>query len=218
MTRLKGAFTIKAQLADIKNPPVWRRIRINGTATFEDLHNALQEAFGWLDYHLHVFEERDAEPDTSAGLQIGPYYLADDEWSDLYGKPPEDEAETRLDAILPHYPRHLDYLYDFGDDWYHHLTGEAWQATPVRGAKYEILERHGAAPPEDCGGPWRFSQLRDCLAQAKKEGVNLETYDPSDLRCDLDYAVAALGSNFNPRNSNWAPDWYREVREPETED
>lgn len=47
MTRLQGAFTIKAQLADIKNPPVWRRVRINGTATFADLHRALQEAFGW---------------------------------------------------------------------------------------------------------------------------------------------------------------------------
>lgn len=47
---------------------------------------------------------------------------------------------------------------------------------------------------------------------------DLEAYDPSDLRCDLDYAVANLGSDFNPRNANWAPDWYRDIKEPETED
>lgn len=218
MTRLKGAFTIKAQLADIKNPPVWRHIRINGTATFADLHQALQEAFGWLDYHLHSFQERDtATFDSADGLHIEPRFQQ--EYESVYSSPAKDEETVQLDQMLPYYPRHLDYEYDFGDSWIHHLTVEAWHAGTVKngGKVYEIVDGNGAAPPEDCGGPYRFCELRDCLAKAKKEGVDLGAYDPSDLRTDLDYAVAAQGSNFNPRDVNRAPDWYRDYAEPDIE-
>ena len=40
-----GVFTIKAQLKGITKPPVWRRIRIVGGASFGQLHEALQAAF-----------------------------------------------------------------------------------------------------------------------------------------------------------------------------
>src|SRR2546428_8413420 len=36
-------------------PPVWRRIQVPETYNFWDLHVALQDAMGLLDYHLHVF-------------------------------------------------------------------------------------------------------------------------------------------------------------------
>lgn len=39
-----GVFTIKAQLKGITKPPVWRRIRIVGGASFGQLHEALQAA------------------------------------------------------------------------------------------------------------------------------------------------------------------------------
>lgn len=50
-----GVFTIKAQLKGITKPPVWRRIRIVGGASFGQLHEALQAAFEWEGHHLHVF-------------------------------------------------------------------------------------------------------------------------------------------------------------------
>ena len=37
-------------------PPVWRRIIVPETATFHQLHEMIQEAFGWSGYHLHEFE------------------------------------------------------------------------------------------------------------------------------------------------------------------
>lgn len=36
-------------------PPIWREIEVPGSYTFWDLHVAIQDAMGWLDYHLHVF-------------------------------------------------------------------------------------------------------------------------------------------------------------------
>jgi hypothetical protein len=36
-------------------PPIWRRIQVPETYSFWDLHVALQDSMGWLDYHLHRF-------------------------------------------------------------------------------------------------------------------------------------------------------------------
>jgi len=43
-------------------PPIWRRIQVPETYSFWDLHVALQDAMGWLDYHLHVFRVAGLEP------------------------------------------------------------------------------------------------------------------------------------------------------------
>jgi hypothetical protein len=55
-------------------PPVWRRIRVPSSYSFWDLHVAIQDAMGWLDYHLHLFQVRN--PETGALEQIG---IPDDE-------------------------------------------------------------------------------------------------------------------------------------------
>ncbi len=50
-------------------PPIWRRIQVPETYSFWDLHVALQDAMGWLDYHLHVF--RVARPGAVEVEHIG---------------------------------------------------------------------------------------------------------------------------------------------------
>ena len=50
-------------------PPIWRRIQVPETYSFWDLHVALQDAMGWLDYHLHLF--RVTKPVTGEVVQIG---------------------------------------------------------------------------------------------------------------------------------------------------
>ncbi|MCI0336789.1 MAG: plasmid pRiA4b ORF-3 family protein [Acidobacteria bacterium] len=34
---------------------IWRRFLIRSDSTLTDLHNTLQIAFGWCDFHLHRF-------------------------------------------------------------------------------------------------------------------------------------------------------------------
>jgi hypothetical protein len=45
----------KIELNDI-TPLIWRRIQVPSEYNFWDLHVAIQDAMGWLDYHLHHFE------------------------------------------------------------------------------------------------------------------------------------------------------------------
>lgn len=50
-------------------PLVWRRVQVPEDYSFWDLHVAIQDAMGWLDYHLHEFTVID--PDTSSGIRLG---------------------------------------------------------------------------------------------------------------------------------------------------
>jgi len=45
----------KIELVDIF-PSIWRRIQVPSYYNFWDLHVAIQDSMGWLDYHLHHFE------------------------------------------------------------------------------------------------------------------------------------------------------------------
>ncbi|MER6946790.1 plasmid pRiA4b ORF-3 family protein [Nonomuraea sp. NPDC000554] len=45
---------LKVTLRDV-HPPVWRRIHVPSTAGLLDLHNVVQIAMGWQNYHLHLF-------------------------------------------------------------------------------------------------------------------------------------------------------------------
>src|SRR5258708_13124723 len=50
----------KISLRDI-SPAIWRQIQVSESYTFWDLHVAIQDSMGWLDYHLHAFRFPKAE-------------------------------------------------------------------------------------------------------------------------------------------------------------
>ena len=50
----KRIYQFKIELEGI-TPTIWRRIQIPEGYSFWDLHVAIQDAMGWLDYHLHLF-------------------------------------------------------------------------------------------------------------------------------------------------------------------
>ena len=58
----------KVSLRDI-SPAIWRRIKVPESYTFWDLHVAIQDSMGWLDYHLHAF--RFPEADGKRTVEIG---------------------------------------------------------------------------------------------------------------------------------------------------
>lgn len=51
-------YTLHIQLEPLNfNPPVWRRLRVNGDCTLRKLHHFIQAAFGWHSSHLHEFSD-----------------------------------------------------------------------------------------------------------------------------------------------------------------
>lgn len=157
-TKSENTFQFKIQLKNISKPTVWRRLLMPADATFKDFHDAIQIAFGWENSHLFAFS-----PD---GYQSSPQIELESD-DDSFSNYEKLNAETlTLDEIFTHEKQTYSYIYDFGDDWDHKITLEKIipdQKTSIP----KIIKAQGACPPEDCGGPWGYENLKEILADKK---------------------------------------------------
>jgi len=188
MSRQRQAYQFKVTLKGVA-PPVWRRIQVPATYSFWDLHVAIQDAMGWLDYHLHAF--RIPHADSKEALEIG---IPDE---DAFGDDPDFlpgcEFPVARHFLVP--GESCLYTYDFGDDWEHEIVFE--QAVPrEKGGKYpRCIAGEQACPPEDCGGPWGYEEFLDAIDDPEHEEhesmlrwvggkFDAEVFDPRRVRFD----------------------------------
>jgi hypothetical protein len=109
----KQIFQFKVTLKGVK-PPIWRRIQVPGSYSFWDLHVAIQDAMGWLDYHLHEFRLNDRDGRVlSLGIPEGEF---DNEIQPGW----QFQIAEYLNLVHPT----CVYVYDFGDDWRHQVALE----------------------------------------------------------------------------------------------
>ena len=142
------------------DPLVWRRIQVPDTYSFWDLHVAIQDAMGWLDYHLHEFRVPDAAGRRLVAIGIP---SSDDV--------PRDRPKAGWLVPLANYfetgirPPGL-YTYDFGDDW-HHVVAYEGATLPEPGLEYpRCVGGARRCPPEDCGGASGYAEFLAIIADA----------------------------------------------------
>jgi hypothetical protein len=142
-------YQIKVSLKNT-HPPVWRRILVPDNTTLLKLHDILQIAMGWKDYHLHIF--------TIDGMFYGD--PTDFDFDDLETF---DEARFKLKQVITRKGQRLSYQYDFGDNWDHSLLVEKI-LPPEKGVRYPIcLKGKRACPPEDVGGVWGYHSFLEAI-------------------------------------------------------
>ena len=175
-------YQFKVTLQEIE-PPIWRRLQVPARPSFWDLHVALQNAMGWLDYHLHAF--RLHRPPQRKMIEIG---IPDDGESD--------------DEVLPGWTMPICdiftepgqtalYLYDFGDGWQHEVLLEGI-LLKEKGVTYpRCLAGERACPPEDCGSVPGYYRVVDIIRNPRHDeypetmtwlkghAKNYDPYDPS---------------------------------------
>jgi len=155
-------FQFKITMKDI-DPPIWRRILVPEKYSFWDLHVAVQDAMGWLDYHLHLF-------------RLG-YKREND--VDLIGIPDDDPFEGEPETLpgweipISDFFRELgkvaEYEYDFGDGWQHEVLFEG-MLLKEKNKKYpKCIGGERACPPEDCGGVGGYYRLLEIFADSSNE-------------------------------------------------
>lgn len=147
------AITVKVKLEGIKNPPCWRRIALPNKATFRDLHEAIQSAFGWESYHLWCFHPTEWMGDSWSVEEEDPearFYESD------YKGPKLSPKLRLLDVPLP---LKFFYTYDWGDQWVHSITVESYDMAELKALP--VLTRKGEAPEEDSAGPEHWMWLRE---------------------------------------------------------
>lgn len=141
-------FQLKVTLRGIK-PPIWRRVLVDGSATLDEVHDVIQAAFGWWDYHLHEF-------------RIGgrDYGVPEPDWDMTRVL---DETRYRLDKLAGVGDK-FRYVYDFGDDWDHDIVVEKVLARSDVDAVPACVTGKRACPPEDCGGTWGYEEYLAAVA------------------------------------------------------
>ncbi len=138
---------IKVKLLGVAKPPVWRRLQVRADTRLDELHEVIQAALGWGNYHMHVFsfgEEEFGVPDSELGLR--------------------DERRVTLGELIAGVGERFRYTYDFGDDWQHEIVVEELLDADPEVHYPALVAAKGACPPEDCGGPWGYANLRQILA------------------------------------------------------
>ncbi|CAB3772647.1 plasmid pRiA4b ORF-3 family protein [Paraburkholderia humisilvae] len=196
MARSYTVYTLRAQLRDIE-PPVWRRIRVDGNITLRKLHHILQAAFGWTDAHLHDFE-----------VDGRTYAMGDnDNMLELFAEDPEmlDDRKARLHGLT--YQGHrLLYRYDFGDDWHHDIHVEETARTDREPhSEAWILAGARACPPEDVGGTRGYEEMLRVLSREpdSEEAQEYRTWAGDDFDPELFDRRAANAALLRMAWNNW---------------
>ena len=52
---------MKVKVLGVSKPPVWRQLQLRADTRLDQLHEILQAALGWENYHMHVFTFADEE-------------------------------------------------------------------------------------------------------------------------------------------------------------
>lgn len=151
-----AGYVIKVTIEDT-HPPVWRRIIIPERMNFEDLHNVLQTAFQWDDFHMHEFTF------PKSDVCIGPKTNE----SSIFEPRVENEKQILVDGFLRSC-KFIRYTYDFGDDWRHKIVFE--KEDPDYSARCAaVIKYKGDSFEEDTGGVWAGG---DCRIPFRMEETN----------------------------------------------
>jgi pRiA4b ORF-3-like protein len=159
-TRARNVMQLKVTLLAVK-PRIWRRIVVPESYSFWDLHVAIQDAMGWTDTHLHLFEVVD--PSFGEPVQIG---IPDDGgWDD--GTLPG--WKHKIARYFPKERVKARYVYDFGDGWEHDVVLEKRLPAQDAGPYPVCTAGERRCPPEDCGGAWGYAELLEAIRDPAHE-------------------------------------------------
>ena len=175
--KINEVYQFKISLNNSK-PLIWRRIVVPSNYSFWDLHVAIQDSMGWIDYHLHIFEINN--PATNEKVEIG---VPHEDW-EAYDRIVLPDYKEKISKYFNENNRNARYEYDFGDSWIHTIKFEKVLPAAI-GEKYpKCIDGKRACPPEDCGGMGGYYDLLEILSDPKNE--------------EYDEMIEWLGGEFDP--------------------
>jgi hypothetical protein len=188
-------------------PPLWRRLELSSDLLLNEVHQVIQEAFGWTDSHLHQFGSGPDLYSPETELYLCPFQVDEGET----GIP---EEQVRLDEVLAKAGDKLYYCYDFGDDWQHVIKLEAVSARETGGGRPDPAPRavctdgRRDGPAEDCGGVYAYELITaatdpahpghaDAVAEfGRTFGAEIDPGAIGTARFDMGQINAALAAAF----------------------
>jgi hypothetical protein len=139
-------------------PLIWRTVAVPDNITLIKLNSVIQAAMGWWGGHLHEFvidhRHYGQTFDEDPFMDIGPELI--------------DERRKKLLKLLGR-KRQFEYLYDFGDSWWHKIRVEG--VLPLTTSRPQALCLAGemACPPEDVGGLGGYFEFLEAVTNPLHE-------------------------------------------------
>ena len=170
--RFTEIATLRIELR-FSDPPIWRVVEVPTSITLKVLHDIVQAAMGWLDYHLWEL----VIDGQTYGLPM------EEDWGTA---PRKVASRTRLRDVLTPGMTRIDYTYDFGDNWEHSLIVSDVRSGDPSTAYPRFIEGERDCPPEDCGGIPGFYEMLEARSDPRHPDHAeiaewLEGYDPDKL-------------------------------------
>lgn len=166
-------------------PPIWRTVEVPLTTSLRGLHEVIQAAMPFGDYHLFDFrvgEQRYAIPAP-----------------EFDGPETRNAKTTKLGLILERGATEFRYTYDFGDNWQHTVTVEEVIEADPAVAYPRFVGGERRAPPEDAGGVWGFKEFVEAMTKPRHREKKAMTewyggpFDPKAMdRGAIDVAMSKL--------------------------
>ena len=175
---------LRISLNDIE-PEIWRKVEMPSTGSLKSLHDVIQAAMGWEDYHLWHFE--------AGGRRYG---VLNPEWPDHSLAAAKN---VKLGSLIDRGVRQITYTYDMGDDWRHTIVLEEIGPAKANTVYPRFVAGERRCPPEDVGGLPGYELFLDAMSDPAHEEHSrlLEWYgkpfDPGDIdEPAAERAVAAI--------------------------
>jgi hypothetical protein len=195
MTSTDRIARLRISLAEIE-PEIWRRVEVPLAVHLKGVHDVIQAAMGWEDYHLFEFH---------IGQKV--YGIPDPAWD--FDREVMNARSVRLAALIARGIDHLEYVYDLGDNWRHVVTIEAVGPPPAPARLYpRFVEGARRCPPEDVGGVIGYDEFLEAVRKPRhpEQRRILEwyggPYDPDDI--DLALIRRRIGQLANRRAAGQA--------------
>ncbi|WP_113930668.1 plasmid pRiA4b ORF-3 family protein [Bacillus sp. P14.5] len=158
------ALQLKVSLKGAK-PPIWRRLLVSDTLTLHQLHEVIQAAMGWTNFHLYEFQkgnvyfEKIEEEEESSMSKFNEIY---------------DSKEALVGNALVKEGQKLAYTYDFKNNWEHTILLEKIEDKEVDGPI--CLKGRRATPPEAVGGVDNYMHALKLLEDGAAAGEEDDFY------------------------------------------
>lgn len=167
------------------SPVVWRSFLAHEIIDLSELHMLIQMTMGWEARHLYEFKIN--------GQSYGEIDIDSEFENDML----EAEGVTFGDVIKN--SKKFTYIYDFGDGWQHEVEIVKVLEHDPRMSYPVCIAGENACPPEDCGGPPGFEDLKKTLA-----GKDSEEKDEMLTWVNGFYNPKTFDPNFINRHLLWA--------------
>lgn len=149
--------------------------------SLDRLHDVIQIVMGWDEKHLHRFHIQRKS------------YIEEPE----YGSDDLCEDEFVLNKLIKRKGQSIEYVYDYGDNWFHIVLVEdtRWELPP-HSLPILCVAGSRACPPEDVGGEPGYMEFLAALADPKHEehenykewvggSFDPETFDINSVNAEL---------------------------------